>query len=50
MTDAAPEAVVVDTMVVSWLIEHDSLSLRDLYRRLIKDAPFKQSPSSAPVP
>lgn len=35
MTPNDPEAVVVDTMVISWMIEGDDLGLRATYERLI---------------
>lgn len=38
MTSSAVDAVVVDTMVVSWLVERDPLQLRERYRDLIGPA------------
>lgn len=38
MTDAVPSGVVVDTMVVSWLLDDRSNQLADDYRDLIAAA------------
>jgi len=39
MTDAPPERVVVDTMVVSWLFDERPNRLAERYRELIGAAP-----------
>lgn len=38
MTSAGSNSVVVDTMVISWLVNHDPLELKDTYRELIGPA------------
>jgi predicted nucleic acid-binding protein len=38
VTTGSTDAVVVDTMVMSWLIHHDPRGLKDRYRQLIGQA------------